>query len=186
MNNQGGDEDDRHRRPPRPQKPLRPLDEARLNALALHYVARYATTRQKLGQYLARKLKERPWDGPAPPDPAAIVARMASLGYVDDSVWASMKSRELAARGLGPRRVAQALHAAGVTPPPDTTANPLAAALRFAEKKRLGPFARHPVTDPASRRRALAALLRAGHDMDIARRLLAAPDAETARALLED
>lgn len=169
-----------------PRSPPRPLDDARLQALALHYVARYATTRARLMAYLARKLKARGWEGAAPPDLAGIAARMASLGYVDDAAWASMKAREMTTRGLGPRRVAQALHAAGVAPPAESFDNPLAAALRHAEKKRLGPFARHPATDPASRRRALAAMLRAGHAMDIARQVLAAPDAEAARALLED
>jgi len=174
----------------------RPLDEAGLQALALHYVARYATSRAKLAAYLARKLKARPWGGAAPPDIMAVVTRMAALGYVDDAAYAASKRREMTTRGLGPRRVAQALRAAGVAEDPadhGPAAVPDAAgrdayevALRYAERKRLGPFARVPATDPASRRRALAAMLRAGHDMDIARRLLAAPHADAARRLCED
>jgi len=173
----------------RPDRQPRPLDEASLQALALHYAARYATTRSKLAAYLARKLKERPWAGAAPPDPDNIIARMAELGYVDDSAWASMKQREMTARGLGPRRVAQALHAAGV-PTPETSDNPLVAALRYAEKKRLGPFSRQPGpdagSDPTLRRRALAAMLRAGHGFDVARKVLAAATPEDAAALLDD
>jgi regulatory protein len=184
MHDPGDDEGGSKRRSQRPKRPPRPLDEASLHALALHYVARYATTRQKLADYLRRKLRERPWDGPAPPDPGAIIARMASLGYVDDSGWAAMKSREMRARGLGPRRIAQTLAAAGVAAPASAE-NPLLAALRFAEKKRLGPFARTPCTDPAQTRRALAALLRAGHSFDVARQVLAAPTPAAAHALLE-
>jgi regulatory protein len=168
----------------------RPIDAAGLQALALQYVARYATTAANLAAYLARKLKERPWTGDTPPDITAITARMVELGYIDDAAWAAMKGRAMSARGLGPRRVAQALHAAGVSPPtadPDATeASPLIAAVRLAEKKRLGPFARVPQNDPASQRRALAAMLRAGHSFDVARQVLAAPTPAAAHALLED
>ena len=36
--------------------------------LALRYVGKYATTRAKLAAYLARKLRERGWDGQREPD----------------------------------------------------------------------------------------------------------------------
>ena len=52
-----------------------------------------------------------------------------------------------------------------------------AAAVRFAERKRLGPFAAER-PDRIGREKALAAMLRAGHPMDLARRLVdAAPGA---------
>jgi regulatory protein len=175
------DERTPRRRPP-------PLDQAALNALALAYAARFATTRARLLAYLARKLKERGWAGSAPPDCAALADRLVALNYVNDKAYAGMKGRAMAARGLGHRRVALALTADGVAPedrddPPDEAAA-LASALAFARRKRLGPFARAAVADPASRQRALAAMLRAGHAPAVARRVLALTSTEEADALL--
>ena len=52
----------------------KPLDRARLDELALAYVARFATSAGKLERYLLRKIRERGWEGDSPADPAAIVA----------------------------------------------------------------------------------------------------------------
>ena len=64
---------------PRTRRPAPPLDEDALQALALRYAARFATSRAKLSAYLARKLAERGWGGDAPPDPDALIARLADL-----------------------------------------------------------------------------------------------------------
>lgn len=165
-----------------------PLDEASLRDLALHYAARFATTRLKLLRYLARKLKERGWAGERPADPEALAGRLVALGYVNDAAFAAMKGRAMAARGLGHRRVVEALSAAGVDSDdrgeaPDEQAA-LATALAFARKKRLGPFARVASDDPATRQKALAAMLRAGHAMAVARQILAARSVAEAEALL--
>ena len=159
------------------RKPPRPLDEARLDELALAYVGRFATTRSKLAAYLARKLRERGWDGPRAPGTDALVERLASLGYVDDAAYALAKARSLGARGYGRRRVTMALRQAGVGEEDGraaheaSSAQVVTAALRFAQRKRLGPFALEK-PDPKSRDRALAAMIRAGHDFDLARRIL--------------
>ena len=55
----------------RPRKTAQPLDGQRLDALALHYVGRFATTRAKLVQYLHRKLRERGWGRMQSADPEA-------------------------------------------------------------------------------------------------------------------
>jgi regulatory protein len=177
--------------PPRRSRQRRvapPLDEAHLRDLALHYAARFATTRLKLRQYLARKLKERGWAGAQPPDLVALADRLAELGYVSDAAFAAMKGRAMAARGLGQRRVAEALSAAGVAAEdrgdaPDEGAA-LETALAFARRKRLGPFVRTPGNDPAARQKALAAFLRAGHDMAAARQVLALRSEAEAEALV--
>jgi regulatory protein len=167
-----------------------PLDEGRLRELALHYAARFATTRLKLLRYLARKLKERGWAGERPADMEALADRLVELGYVNDAAWAAMKGRAMAARGLGHRRVAEELNAAGVAPddraeaPEEMAA--LATALAFARRKRLGPFARAVSVDQASRQKAFAAMLRAGHGMGVARAILAARSVEEAEALLSE
>ncbi|OYQ26783.1 RecX family transcriptional regulator [Sandarakinorhabdus cyanobacteriorum] len=169
--------DERRPQPKAPRRAPPPLNEAQLRELALHYAARFATTRARLQRYLARKLKERGWSGEAPPDVPALINRLAALRYVDDAAYAGMKSRAMAARGLGPRRVAAQLAADGVDVDdrgdgPDE-AEALAVAIAFARRKRLGPFGPADA-DRATQQKQLAAMLRAGHGMAVARRVLAA------------
>jgi regulatory protein len=47
----------------------------------------------------------------------------------------------------------------------------MAAALRFAKRKRIGPFAAGE-PDREARQRAFAAMMRAGHKMDVVRQVL--------------
>ena len=152
------------------------LDLAALNALAIAYVGKYATTQARLRTYLVRKVTERGWEGEEQAPFDAIVARCAELGYVDDAGFAAARGAALLRRGFGERRIAQALRAVGIdaeTAAPAREAareNALDAALAFARRKRIGPFATDPA-EPDKRRRNLAALLRAGHAPDIARRI---------------
>ncbi len=166
--------------PNHPQrKAPRPLDSGRLDELALRYVGRFATTRAKLMTYLTRKLRERGWDGTAEPDVAAIAERFAAQGYVDDSAYALSKAGALARRGYGKRRLSQSLHQAGVGKEDGRPAldhaddEAVASAIRFAERKRLGPFASVRATEPKERERALAAMIRAGHSFALSKAILA-------------
>jgi regulatory protein len=45
---------------------------------------------------------------------AAIIARFVDLGYIQDEAYARMKAGSLLRRGLGGRRIAQALGQAGI------------------------------------------------------------------------
>ena len=160
----------------RPRTGPTPLDAVSLRELALAYVARYATTEARLRRYLNSKLRARGWAGEAPPPLDALVARCAEQGFVDDAAFGEGRARSLAARGYGPRRVAAGLAGAGIA---GDMARGLAqgidaeaAARRYAERRRFGPFDPQP-PDPDRRRRQLAAMLRAGHSPDIARRILA-------------
>ena len=165
-------------RPFRPHRTFTPgpIDAARLDSLALTYVARYATTRAKLAAYLERKIAQRGWGGEGEIPVEAIVERFAEMGYVNDAIFAAGRGAALSRRGYGERRVGDALRAAGIA---EEDAAPvreaarseaLEAALIFARRRRIGPFARED-GDPDTRRRALAAMLRAGHPMDIARKV---------------
>jgi regulatory protein len=153
-----------------------PLDLSALNALAVGYLGKYATTQSRLRAYLTRKISERGWEGEEAAPVDAIVARCAELGYVDDAGFAAAQGAALLRRGFGELRIAQALRAVGIdaeTAAPAREAardGALEAALAFARRKRIGPFATD-TADPDKRRRNLAALLRAGHSPDIARRI---------------
>jgi regulatory protein len=162
------------------RKPRPPLDAATLNELALAYVGRFATTRAKLKTYLARKVRERGWDGGSAPDLDSLAERLAEQGYVDDAAYALAKSRVLTGRGFGPRRVDQSLRVAGVededaAPARDQArSDAVESALRFAERRHLGPFAGE-AADRKARERALGAMIRAGHGFPLARAILDLP-----------
>ena len=161
----------------RPRKPRPPLSAAKLDELALFYVSRFATSRSKLLSYLKRKLRERGWAGEEDPDLAALADKLVRLGYVDDRAFALSKARSLTSRGYGERRVGQALTAAGIGEDDTGDARLLArseavdAALRFARRRSIGPFAA-VAPDPASRERALAAMVRAGHRFGLSKAIL--------------
>lgn len=168
-------------RPSRKRKP--PYDVSRLEQAALSYAGRYATTRARLAAYLRRKLAERGWEGASEPPVDDLVARMARLGYVDDRAFAAARAASLGRRGYGARRVDQALRAAGIEEADAADAKADAAALawrsalRFAEKKRIGPFAAIE-PDRNGREKSLAVMLRAGHPVRLARRLISARPGE--------
>lgn len=169
-----------------------PLDQERLNELALTYVGRFATSRSKLGAYLERKVRERGWHQEGAPDIARVVERLAELGYVDDAAFALSKSQSLTARGYGSRRVEQSLRAAGIGEEDGEQARAHAgssavdAALRFAKRRRFGPYANEKPDRPA-RERALAAMVRAGHDFALCAAILAIePGAEIDNEMLAE
>lgn len=166
----------------------RPLDPQALDELALAYVARFATSRAKLETYLARKIRERGWAGEKAADVGALTERMVGLGFVDDRAFADAKAGSLLRRGYGSRRVSVALSQAGISDEDRGGAmeraadGALAAALRFAERKRLGPYAAE-APDREKRAKALAAMMRAGHGFELARRIVeAAPGEEIGEA----
>ncbi|MBB4860212.1 regulatory protein [Novosphingobium chloroacetimidivorans] len=162
------------------------MSDTKLEELALAYVARFATTRAKLEGYLQRKLRERGWDGEQMPDAAALSRRFAQAGYVDDAVYARMKADSLLRRGYGGRRVGEALRAAGVEEAlradvaPELAEARLAAAA-LARRRRFGPW-HDPLPDRLLREKQIAAMLRAGHTLDMARQIVEA----TAPAAIED
>ena|SRR5437867_426896 len=170
----------------------RPIDRARLDELALAYVGRFATSRAKLVAYLRRKLRERGWAGEGEPPVGVIADRLVRLGYVDDEVFALAKARSLLDRGYGARRVGEQLRGAGIGEAEGAAALELAgeraaeAALRFARRRRIGPWAVQP-PGPKEREKAIAAMIRAGHRLALAAAIVDAPAGEdlTAESLAD-
>ena len=163
---------------PRSQPKILPAyDDATLERAALDYAARYATTRAKLTAYLRRKLRERGWAGSGAPPVELLVARFADRGYVDDAAFARARADALTRRGYGKRRIGTALRAAGIDAETigdldeRMEAEAEAAAMLFARRRRIGPFASEP-PDPARKRRWFAAMMRAGHPIRLVYRVL--------------
>jgi regulatory protein len=146
------------------------LNRASLERLALRYLERYATTQAKLRHYLRRKANERGFEGEAATEIDEIVAAFAERRYVDDRGFAEMRAQSLTRKGYGPRRIGQALRAAGIAEEDSREARETAeeeavkSATAFARRRKLGRFAATPPT-PDDRRRAFAAMMRAGHNL---------------------
>ena len=155
-------------------RPRPPLDDKGLEELGLRYVGKYATTRSKLSAYLVRKLRERGWEGAGAPDIEGRADRFSELGYIDDAAYALAKSRALSSRGYGRRRLDQKLRQAGIGEEDGAAARghaereALEAALRFAQRRRIGPFGSSG-SDPKVREKGIAAMVRAGHAFAVAR-----------------
>lgn len=166
------------------RKPAPPLNPEKLQQLALRYVGRYSTSRSKLRAYLSRKVRERGWGASEEPPIGEIAERLAGLGYVDDASFALSKAQSLVVRGYGKRRLVEKLRLAGIEEGDSESARrhadaeAVSAALRFAERRRIGPYgSRKP--DPRERDRAIAAMIRAGHSFGLARAIAAlAPGAQ--------
>lgn len=168
------------------RKPPPPLDPAALQAIAVRYVERFQTTRARLLRLLQQKIRQRGWEGGLPPpDIEAIADQMVELGYVNDATFAEARARGLSRRGMGAGRVKQALAAYGVDREIVSEAlsghDNWGAAMDFARRKRLGPFGAG-VADQKMRARQLAAMARAGHGFDVARRIV---DSDSVEALEE-
>lgn len=160
-----------------------PLDREGLERLAVGYAGRYAVTRAKLKAYLARKLRERGWDGEGEPPVEALVETCARLGYVNDAAFAAARAESLSRRGYGARRVDTALKVAGIEEEDGAAAREHAeaeawnSALRFAARRRIGPYA-EVFEERPEREKALAAMLRAGHPLSLARRIVSSRPGE--------
>lgn len=171
------------RRPPKPPTP------ERLEKAAIRYLERFAAPAEGVRRVLMRAVEravragiaER---GPASADVDAVVARLVARGLIDDRAFAEGRAASLARRGLPGGRIARRLQVAGVDGDAvagaldelaRTGENDRAAAIRFARRKRLGPFA-DPARRAAARMKHLAAMARAGFDGDLARRVIDAAD----------
>lgn len=163
----------------------------KLEERAFAYVARYACSEQRLRRYLERAIRR---GGFVPPEQAApyigpIVDKLRQLGALDDSAFAHARAQSLARRGQGKPSIAARLAADGI----DRTRvaaslddiDAIEAAVRFMQRRRFGPY-RLKAADDSTARRELAAMARAGHPPDLARRLLGCADDAALTALVEE
>ena len=171
---------------PRKERPSA-RSRTQLEELALRYVERFATTRAKLRDYLApQAARARLERGARARSRSASPSEFAELGYVDDAAYALAKSRSLTGRGYGKRRLVAEVarrrrrrRRTARTPATLADEEAVSSALRFAERRRLGPFAATRAGDPRDREKALAAMVRAGHGFALARAIVElAPGAE--------
>ncbi|GAB4189654.1 MAG: regulatory protein RecX [Thalassobaculales bacterium] len=164
---------------------MQPLSPAGLEKAALSYLERYAASTVQLRRVLERRVMRAAAagldTGQAAGWIAAILAKLARAGYLDDARFAAARAGSLHRQGRPAARIRQDLAARGVAAEQIDDAlallaadggEDIAAARAFARRRRLGPWRSGP-GGPERLRRELAALGRAGFSYEVARQALA-------------
>lgn len=181
----------------RPRRGPRRVTADYLEKAALHYLERFASSSANLKRVLMRKVARSarahgtdPAEGERLVD--ALVARYLGARLLDDKTYAAQQAASLRRRGASRFGIRGKLAVKGVGADlidqtierldAEAGEGELAAACALVRRRRLGPY-RPPGTRAAHHQKDLAALARAGFGLDLARRVLAARDAEALEAL---
>jgi regulatory protein len=192
---------DGRRKKPRPRNadPGGAPTRASLHEAALSYLARGAasadsvvkTLQRRIGNW-ARRATRAGRDAETVALDAAkarelipeIVGRLGEVGLVNDTAFAETRAKRMSSAGRSRRAISAHLAQKGIDAatvreavPHDASAE-LAAAIAFARKRRLGPFAREADAGEsrdakrAAERKALGTMARAGFDFGVCERVL--------------
>lgn len=169
------------------QRAETPLTPARLEQLALRYLDRFDATVSKLRGVLKRAIR-RSRAASLEADYEALEAHVEQLlarytvsGVLSDRRFALAQARGLRARGGSSRAIRFKLAQKGVGAGDlqaaldecdrDASEPEYEAALNFARRRRLGPFAPAAERGP-KRQKHIAAMARAGFNLDVVRRVI--------------
>ena len=185
-----------------PNMPRKPAN-VRMMTKAVDYLGRYASSRHKLGQILQRFANRKLRDYEADDIAAAIqqtIDQCSQLGYVDDGQFAMTVARNERRLGRSQSVIRQRLRqhalsddiiAHAIAEVDENNANgDMQAAIRFARRRRLGPFAkRHSahhqrLNSHQWKKRDLGAMARAGFSMVISQQVLEHDNPDTINDLL--
>jgi regulatory protein len=186
-------------------KRVRNVTARSLENAAMHYLQRFSASSANLRRVLLRRIERaRRAEATVAPDAETavetIIEKFQRLKLIDDAAYAAGKATALRRRGTSRRIIGGKLRLAGIDGDgvdaaieiADAELKPLMeaedegpdaelrAALRLAERRRLGPY-RAEKERAERRQRDLASLARAGFSFDIARKVI---DAEDPDALL--
>lgn len=157
----------------------------------MRYLERFAASSEQLRRVLTRRVKraaalaENTEPGEAAGRIETIITRFLAAGLLNDRAFAEAQAASLRRRGGSRRHIKHRLAAKGIPGEmvddalialdEEMGSGDLAAACALARRRRLGPY-RAPATRELHRQKDLATFARAGFSLDIARRILAAPD----------
>jgi regulatory protein len=184
-------------RPPKRRRGPKPATAAHLENAALYYLERFASSSANLRRVLTRKVARAAAahgsdarEGEQIVD--EIITRYLAAGLLDDRAYAAQKARSLRRRGTSRFAIRGKLAVKGVEAElivdtlveldEERRGGEVAAACALVRRRRLGPC-RDAARRQAFRQKDLATLARAGFGLDVARRVLAARDAEALDAL---
>lgn len=174
----------------------RKITPTSLRNAALYYLQRYSSSSENLREVLTRRVWRAERHHETDREEAAqwiddIVQGFQKSGLLDDRTYAEARVQSMFRQGRSRRLMILELRKKGVAPDVIESAlaslaseNPTpdrSAAIRYARRRRLGPYRTKSRED--YRDRDMAAVARAGFDYETARRVI---DAETAESLEED
>jgi regulatory protein len=183
----------------------KPVSAASLEAAALFYLERFATSSANLRRVLQRRVRRSAELHGTDAQAGAqlidvLIQRFLANGLLDDHAYAEAKSASLHRRGTSSRAISAKLAGKGlsrdlvqsVLGEADDEAGlatrpggDLAAAAALARRRRLGPY-RDETLREAHRLKDLGTLARAGFARSIAEQVLRAADPEALAALLRE
>ncbi len=173
--------------PRRKKRRARKVTPDRLERWASHHLDRYSSTAANLKFVLKRRVRrvEAELETPFPDADEwidEVVGDLVARGYLNDRAYALNLARQMRARGASGRKIEARLHEKGVSGEVAREAieevsqgeggGDLEAALRYARRRRLGPFRPDPTLRQERRERDLAALGRSGFSYDVASRVI--------------
>lgn len=177
-----------------------PLSAERMEKAAFDYVGRYMASTETLRRVLARRVFRASLSGTVDEEHAAtvigqVIAKCKQLDLIDDQRFADGSAASLARRGASSRAILAKLGQKGIDRETAQRAVErlasqtdgslaLVSAARLAERRRLGPYRVREREN--NRDRDLAVMARAGHSLDVARRVIDASDADDVRAAIAD
>ena len=172
-------------------KPPRKPTPERLANIALHHLDRYASSADNLRRVLERRVfKAARHHEDLDVDEARgwiddIIKRYVASGLLNDGAYAETRARSLMTRGNSQRQIRMKLMAKGlgvdaIDAALDALKNDhvdpeLAAAVKLARRRRLGPYA-DPDVRAARAEKDMATLARSGFSYDMAKRVIEADD----------
>ena len=179
--------------PSRAKRRLRKVSPKSLEAAALHYLERFASSAENLRRVLMRRVSRSARIHDIDTDEAAlwidaIIDRFSRSGLLDDARYAENLAHSLSRRGAATRAIRARLlqkgvaredidHAIAVSFRRDRRPRSDGGACPWIRRRRLGPH-RDRASRAEFRERDLAALARAGFSYDLARRVIETEDIE--------
>lgn len=179
------------------RRPPKPPTEERLKRSAIAYLQRYSSSEDNLRQVLERKVMRAAVAlSLAPDDYREMISEVVSFcvrnGLVDDRTYTETKIASLRRRGRSTSRIRATLSAKGVAANlidealDDDPRSEFTAAMRYAKRRRLGPWRTNTDPDNKTLEKETAAMCRSGFAYSLARRIVTAESVDTLARFLDE
>ena len=156
----------------------------RLKNIALYYLQRFDSSEENLRQVLKKRVWNYAFENPDFDKQSAhewiekIILDFSRVGYLNDSRYAEQKILTYLAAGKPERYIRQKLQQKGISDDvvnkilADSEIDEEAAALKFAKKKRIGPFRDDEEQRMNYRQKDMGTMVRAGFGYDVVQRII--------------
>lgn len=166
------------------KKPLKKITKTRLKNIGLYYLERFESSAQNLKQVLKRRVDRYAYQNPDFNKIEAyewieeITKEFENFNYINDERYALMKIKDYILRGKPERYILSKLKSKGID---ETTVQHFLSeqnvdeydlALKFALKKKIGPYRSDIDIQKQMRQKDMATLIRAGFSYDVVCRVL--------------